>query len=126
MAWGATNRAPGGAPSTVSDARLASSRRTGFSAIASHPGAVGDRPAEIEAAGALRQDLVGIEDRRRIEDLLDASLSVQVGLGEEERHEIALFEPDPMFTRENPTNVYADGGELGGGRLDPVQHSEIG
>src|SRR5580704_13406517 len=65
------------------------------------------KTAELGAAMQLRKDLARVQQAIRIESAFEALLVRQVALVEHCSHEVALFDADPVLTRQHSTDFDA-------------------
>ncbi len=87
-----------------------------------NPRALRERPVpsergggELAAPGPVRQDLPRVHPAVGIERRAQACLRTEVLLGEDERHEVALLQSDPVLARQRSTGVDAQADDLVGG-----------
>src|SRR6267143_2986870 len=71
--------------------------------------------ADFTAAFAQGEALAGIERAIGIERVMDAAHEVEVGVGENERHELGLFHADAVFAGERAADFEAVADDFGGG-----------
>ena len=71
--------------------------------------------ANFAAAFAEGEDFAGVEGGIGIEGVVDAAHEIEIGVGENERHELGLFHADAMFAGERAADFEAVADDLGGG-----------
>jgi hypothetical protein len=71
--------------------------------------------ADFAAAFAEGKDFAGIEGGIGIEGVVDAAHEIEVGVGEEERHELGFFHADAVLAGESAANFDAIADDFGGG-----------
>ena len=69
--------------------------------------------AEFGATAQLREHLTRVEKMVRIKRAFDPHLLVKIGLVEHRAHEVAFFDPDAMFTRQNTADLNAEPQNIG-------------
>ena len=69
------------------------------------------------------QHLVRVGHAVGIERLAQAGLGVEVGRGEQQRHEVALLEPDAVLARQHAAGRDADPHDLLAGGVHPLEHA---
>ena len=68
-----------------------------------HLPAVDMHAIELGAAAELREHLAGVQQSIRVERAFQPLLLLHVGLGEHGRHQVALFDPDPVLPGQDIT-----------------------
>ena len=71
--------------------------------------------AGFAAAFTERENFAGIERALGIEGVVDAAHEIEVGVGEEKRHEFAFFHADAVFAGEAAADFDAIANDFGGG-----------
>src|SRR6266849_10986035 len=71
--------------------------------------------ADFSATFAQGKDFAGIEQAIGIEGVVDATHEVEVGVGENEGHELGLFHADAVFAGERAADFEAVTDNFGGG-----------
>ena len=71
--------------------------------------------ADFAAAFAQGKDFAGVEGAGRIEGVVDAAHQIEIGVGEDERHELRLFHADAVFAGERAADFKTVTDDFGGG-----------